>query len=189
MATSAAITSRLSLSARYDQLYGQRPYVTSFVTCFIKGALSDGTSQKLVEKKKKWNIRRAFSFSFFSAAWFGCGQHIVYNILFRRLFGECRSVLNIVKKVSLDTSVWGIGTCLPVYYAFENWALGGSPMAGLKLLREEWYEQVAAYMSIWPAFQFINFRYVPPNFRIAAIASASYGYLIILSFLSHRTLD
>jgi len=191
MATAVLTTQSpiISLLSRYDVLYGRKPYTTAFTTCFIKGAMSDVTTQKVLEHKPRVNRRRVFAFSSFSAIWFGCGQHVVYNVIFRKIFGESTSCINVCKKVVLDSTLWGPMLCLPAYYGFENWALGGSVKEGLQLLREEYWEQLAAYMCVWPGVQLLNFRFTPPNLRVGVIATASYGYLILMSFISHRTMD
>ena len=64
---------------------------------------------------------------------------------------------------------------------------GGSPAAGLSQYRQEGFDTLKTYWSMWPLFHFINFRLTPPAFRIATIAGFSYTWQVVLSVMSHGT--
>ena len=45
------------------------------------------------------------------------------------------------------------------------------------------------YVKVFPLVHLANFTVVPPEMRIAVVAGVSFFWLIILSCLSHATLD
>jgi len=46
-----------------------------------------------------------------------------------------------------------------------------------------------ANYKIWPAFQFINFNFVPPNYRSLGTNIVSLGWNTYLSVLNQRVID
>ena len=201
------------LTSKYGDLSKAAPWSLAFATCWVKGAASDITSQTVIEGRslsianfsmtdkamvgnqgddaqvvQPVNLRRMCAFATFSGAYLGCGQHFFYNVVFLKLFGE-GTTRAAISKVAADSAVHVPMIYLPLYYMFENTALGGSPEKGLKQYSEEWWDTCFAYWRMWPAFHFINFRFNRPELRIATIAVFSYLWLIVLSFLSHKRLD
>lgn len=186
------------LLQKYDGFCVSFPLGSAFVTCLVKGSLADVTTQKLVEERK-WadlNLKRTCAFGFFSGLYLGCGQHFVYNVVFRRAFGEFATMnsraarLSVVKKVVADSTMHVPMVYLPLYFSFENWALQGSAAEGLqRYFGKEGWDSLLAYWRMWPLFHWLNFTYTPPQLRIGVIAGFSYVWLIVLSFLSHREMD
>lgn len=62
------------LLSRYMSFYSKSPYVASFGTCLVKGAVADGIAQTQIEKTEKFCIRRNALFALWSAAYCGCAQ-------------------------------------------------------------------------------------------------------------------
>ena len=113
---------------------------------------------------------------------------VFYNVVFLRLFGE-GTTRAVVSKVVADSVVHAPMISIPLYYMFENVALGHSAFDGLRQYSEEWWDACSSYWCMWPFFHCVNFRYTSPELRIAAVAGFSYLWLIVLSFLSHKRLD
>jgi protein Mpv17 len=134
------------------------------------------------------NFRRTCAFATFSGAYGGCFQHVFYNVVFLKLFGE-GTTRAVISKVVADSVVHAPMISIPLYYMFENMALGHSASEGLRQYSEEWWDACSSYWCMWPFFHCVNFRYTSPELRIAAVAGFSYLWLIVLSFLSHRRLD
>ena len=202
----------------YRKLSTRAPLGVAFATCFVKGSASDAVSQQVVEQRPALDVQRNTAFAFFSGAYLGCGQHFVYNVAFTRVFGSGRSAGVALCKVLTDAIVHVPCVYLPLYYAFETPALGkGSPYDGLVRYREDAYDVLTTYWSTWPAVHFVSFTMLPPEvrprrltaapplaseryrsarlpivhcqLRIAFVASASFLWLIYLSFASHKRIE
>jgi len=155
----------------------------------VKGSASDLLTQAAVEQKPEVDWRRNVAFATFSGAYLGCGQHLIYNVLFTRWFGSALDTATAVKKVAMD-GIWHVPMVyLPLYYAFQDTVLRGGPMDGLRRYREEWLDCMKPYWSMWTFFHFANFRFTPPELRIGLVAGMSFLWLMVLSYVSHRAHD
>jgi len=165
------------------------PLPVAFATCWVKGSASDVVTQSIVEKKEKIDWRRNAAFATFSGAYLGCGQHVVYNVLFTRWFGSAQNLPTALKKVAAD-GLWHVPMLyLPLYYSFQDTMLGDGPAAGLKRYSEEWLSCMKPYWSMWTFFHLANFRFTPPELRIGAIACMSFLWLMVLSYVSHQSYE
>lgn len=197
------------LLERYRALSTRRPHSTAFGTCFVKGVLADAFAQHVIEGRRliahdaggdgagAYSVVRTLSFAVFSGAYLGCGQHVVYNVAFTRLFGASPSLATGAKKVAADAIIHVPFIYLPLYYAFEQVVVFRSPAAdGLRRLYvgddktgPELVPVMEKYVKVFPLVHLANFTVVPPEMRIAVVAGVSFFWLIILSCLSHTTLD
>eukprot|EP00929_Paragymnodinium_shiwhaense_P028778 TRINITY_DN16611_c0_g2_i1.p1 TRINITY_DN16611_c0_g2~~TRINITY_DN16611_c0_g2_i1.p1 ORF type:complete len:230 (-),score=51.19 TRINITY_DN16611_c0_g2_i1:418-1107(-) len=165
------------------------PLTIAFGTCWLKGSASDAVTQKVIEKKQHIDWRRNIAFATFSGAYLGCGQHVIYNILFTRWFGTAQTIAVSARKVLMD-AFWHVPMLyLPLYYAFEDTILREGPLSGLRRYSEEWLDCMKPYWCIFSGFHFCNFILTPPELRIAAIAGVSFIWLIVLSYVSHKAYE
>merc|ERR1712048_247773 len=169
--------------------------MTAFATCWFKGSFSDGIAQTCTEgtELQDLDLGRNARFALFSAAYTGCAQHFIYNVLYTHLFSSSRSAINVAKKVLTDSFVHAPFLYLPVYYASQSLMksdLPGTPMEkclfGLRKYRDEAQETLTKYWLVWTPVQVINFKFMPTELRVAFMASVSFGWLIALSVISHR---
>lgn len=162
------------------------PFTVAFATCFVTGSASDLVTQKVVEKKKRVDWHRNVAFATFSGAYLGCGQHLVYNNLFTRLFGSALDAPTAIKKVAAD-GLWHVPCLyLPLYYMFEGTLSRDGPVAGLKRYSAEWLDCMKPYWSMWTFVHLVNFRFTPPELRIVLITCVSFVWQSVLSYVSHR---
>ena len=117
------------LFTRYNAWSLGAPFSCAFVTCAFKGTLSDLTAQKVIERRDRLNLRRSFAFACWGGFYLGCGQHVWYNLIFTRFFGAAQTTKATVQKVVTDSLVHVPLCCHPLYFTFENWALGGTQTA------------------------------------------------------------
>ena len=114
------------------------PLATSFATCFVKGSASDALAQYAVERRERLDVRRNAAFAVFSGAYLGIGQHLIYNVAFKRIFGAGQDLLTASKKVVADSLVHVPFIYLPLYYPFKTAILGeGSVTDGLRRYSED----------------------------------------------------
>mmetsp|Transcript_5285 Transcript_5285/g.9478 ORF Transcript_5285/g.9478 Transcript_5285/m.9478 type:complete len:189 (+) Transcript_5285:54-620(+) len=178
------------LLVRYRSASKARPLAVAFATCFAKGSASDAVAQKVVEQKDEMKWTRNSAFAFFSGAYLGVGQHFVYNVAFTRLFGPGMELRVGIQKVLADLFLHVPFLYLPLYYMFEDTALGiGSPVTGLRRWKSELSDTMLAYCKIFPLFHLFNFTVTPPELRIGLIACVSFVWLVVLSYLSHYNVE
>ncbi|CAK9024303.1 unnamed protein product, partial [Durusdinium trenchii] len=159
---------------RYREASKARPLAVAFVTCYGKGSASDLVAQMVVERKARPSLQRNMAFALFSGAYLGIGQHFVYNIAFTRLFGAGMDLRVGMQKVTADLVFHVPFMYLPLYYMFEDTALGvGNPFSGLQRWWNELPGTMAAYAKIFPMFHLFNFTVTPPELRISLIACVS----------------
>ena len=177
----------------YRQASKKTPHFVAFGTCLVKGSTSDAFAQKCVEGVDTLDIKRNLAFSIFSGAYLGCGQHFVYNVWFTRLFGASTSLQTGLKKSAMDLFVHVPLVYLPLYYAFEDTALGGTPVRGIQRLyagtpeyAAELPEVMTKYSMIFPLVHVLNFTVIPREMRIAVVATVSFAWLVVLSTVSHK---
>ena len=174
--------------AAYRRASRAAPLATAFVTCWFKGSASDVIAQTQLEKSERVDWRRNFAFGFFSAAYLGIGQHLVYNVAFTRIFGTSTDLVTALQKVAADSAVHVPMIYLPLYYAFKAAALGegeGTAMSGLEQYSDDFWPVMTTYVSTWPVVHLISFTVMPVELRIGFVACVSFCWLIYLSHTSH----
>lgn len=167
----------------------RRPWSTAFVTCAIKGALADLLIQTVVEKREILDWKRNAVFSFYGGYYCGWWQHFLYNIVYLRLFGPSTALSNALRKVAFDSIVHVPFIIFPVYYAYLSLTIGGQKHGdtveeGLRMYRDELFDINKRYFSVWIPANLLVFTVVPTHFRIGFIASTSFAWLSLVSFIT-----
>ena len=153
----------------------------AFSTCLLKGSVSDGISQKSLEKAERLDFARNARFSVWSGAYCGAVQHWIYNVLYARLFPGS-SALSKVCATVFDGAVHAPFFYLPSYFTAKSWMTGGSLREGWdEYLRTKW-NVLPAYYKVWTPATFGILFFVPPHFRVLALSAISLFWLVILSF-------
>ena len=67
-------------------------------------------------------------------------------------------------------------------------AEGNAHLVSAKL-RQDWGNVVVANWKLWVPFQFLNFRFVPPQLQVAAANVCAVVWNVILSILSHSKIE
>lgn len=193
--------------SKYSRLSRLLPYTVAFGTCWAKGQCSDVIAQTAGEGRpfSSLDVGRNLRFALFSGAYTGIIQHFIYNVVYSKIFGDGRSWRTVIMKVGLDNFIHVPFLYIPVYYTSQSVLKGNYPVAppgadpfttlevvvmacrdGLRKYREEAYDVLRSYYMLWTPVQLTNFKVVPTELRIAFIASASFFWLIILSFMTNH---
>jgi len=173
-----------SLLGSYSQSCRSRPLLMAFLTCFVKGGLSNIVSQKIFEKRRRLNWSYLVSFAVVSGVIFGCVLHEFYNTIFDCLFGTGEDILTVAKKVLADACFVSPLVVFPMFFVLRDMLLGKGMTSGAKYYAREWFNIMRPYWSMWTFFHVANFRYTPSELRIFAVACMSFVYLIVLSWQS-----
>lgn len=172
------------------------PKTTAFVTCYVKGAVADWTTQRYGGNNvTAFDYARCNAFALHSGLYLGVFQCFLYTHLFTKCFGEFpesafrtrRAFLSLLKKCSFESLVHAPFLYMPNYFAFEYLMLhGGDWREGLRVYfqTEEGWRALRTNWSMWPFFNFFIFAFVPVHLRVAVMALFSYVWLCVLSFVS-----
>eukprot|EP01098_Paradermamoeba_levis_P014968 TRINITY_DN7372_c0_g1_i1.p1 TRINITY_DN7372_c0_g1~~TRINITY_DN7372_c0_g1_i1.p1 ORF type:complete len:197 (+),score=56.39 TRINITY_DN7372_c0_g1_i1:56-592(+) len=154
----------LQLWTAYLTALNRRPLITKAITsCVISGA-GNIVAQRVIEQNPKIDRTRLKKFSSYG---FLVGMIIhnwfeFLNFLFKDFKGSKGS--EIVQKLALDQLLFSplLNTFFYTYMAFLEGKLSSLP----DILRQRLLTTQLAGWRIWPAFQLINFYFVPPHLRV-----------------------
>jgi hypothetical protein len=175
----------------YSDKYDNAPYMMAYCTCFAKGCVATSIAMATEPSKSsdEKNLRRFFNYAaVFGGVYCGMGQHFLYNSLYPRLFGATQSFSVAGMQIMTECCVANPFIAMPLYYCCKAVIEGeGTVESGLAQYREEFWQVFQEYCLFWVPAHVVTFGFMPPQFRIAWVASVSVAYLSRLSFVSHQT--
>lgn len=147
----------------------------SAITSCCLMSLGDFTCQKIIEEK--YNFKRTLMFGTVGLTLHGPYYHYGFKWIDSK-FGPNTQILNCVKK-----SIFQQVTIFPVYVGlFYNY---------ISILKKENFQYDSFYKTLkdgaifWPIFNTFQFKYIAPNYRVPAVASAGLVWNTYLSYLSN----
>ena len=161
----------------------KRPLLKSIVTVTTLIGSADISCQLIEYKAQSFDWKRFRNMLTIGAGYYGPMYFYYYGFLDRKLPGK--SPRTVFLKVVIDQFLYTIPS-LFVFYCIMG-KLESKPNAEIK--EEIRLKYVPTYVTsalFWPAAQIVNFAVVPPNFRILYISSASFVWLIFLSYIKNR---
>ena len=180
----------------YDSAYKKHPFTAAGSTMAIKAGLCDFIAQKLSNPSCDLDYFRAAKFSFFCISYVGCFQHMVFNILYPRLFPGS-GWKTALKKTLFDNFVHSPFVYLPAYYSYKGLielqydsgnvtgsGVSAAVASGLQEYREKGLSVLYSCWGLWIPAQLINFAIIPPNFRILYNAAVGCLWEVYLSSTS-----
>uniref|UniRef100_A0A7S2HE64 Peroxisomal membrane protein MPV17 n=1 Tax=Zooxanthella nutricula TaxID=1333877 RepID=A0A7S2HE64_9DINO len=168
--------------AAYDTLYGRRPLSTAAVTLGVKAGCCDVVAQKLAQPGCELDVPRIAKFGVFCMFYAGSFQHLLYNVVYPRLFVRGSGVALALQMSAFDNLVHVPFLYLPAYYAYRGLLLGDGFKASMEKYRHEGLDVLPACWAIWGPAQCITFWLVPPNFRIAFAGAVGAVWEAVLSY-------
>jgi protein Mpv17 len=158
---------------RYQAKLASRPLLTQSATTLVLFATGDTMAQQLVEKRGLANqdLARTSRMAAYGGLVFGPAATTWFSFLQRRvvLGGKYTTIL---ARVGLDQLIF---TPTNLFCFLSSMAImeGTSPKAKLKstyetALKKNW--------MIWPGVQFVNFAYVPLEYRVLLVNGVSLGW-------------
>ena len=171
----------LTLFQKYDNQMKKRPIITKMWSCFFIGAFGDMLSQLLLSK--------GGSISGFKMVTYGLSQVIYFAPVIHYWFQAVEDFGNLpvfsngpnfIKVLSMTIFDQTIGATLVLsgfFTFFTCWSalIGGTFLStGLPALLAQGFAKVRADLpatlvanwKLWPVANFINFRFVPLNYRV-----------------------
>lgn len=130
------------------------------------------------------DLRRSASFFIFGAGYGGVFQRYLYGI-FDRMYGHGTGMRTVMSKVLTDAFVTAPIIYCPSFYFTTSLVQGKSFAQARSALEGKWLPTMKAYLSIWPAFVGICFKFVPVSGRVVFIAGVGFVEKSILSAISN----
>lgn len=171
-----------SLLDQYSALLSSAPYKTKMMSSGFIGAVGDLLVQKLeVSDNREFtlDIRRAAVFSFVSALYIAPAIHNWFEFLNKVGLAIIPPQFGRVAKAALmiifDQTIGAIVVTFGFFYAFEffNTVLpGGLPRdksffaLASDSVKKNFWRTIVGNWTCWPAINFINFLFIPQNFRV-----------------------
>jgi len=176
---------RTGLLLRLRQAMKARPYTLGFLTCAAKGVLADLITQKAIERKGELDVRRTMGMAIFSGSFCGCAYHFIFNIAFPRIFGTGVCLATLAGRISADALVVFPTLYMPCYLFFDELCRHGTLANLWQRYHAELGQSMRKYVQVWPTAMLLTFSVVPAELRVLFIASISFGWLTVLSAVSH----
>jgi protein Mpv17 len=165
--------------AKYTAALSRRPILTKVFTAGTLMFIGDFLAQKL--DKKPFDLKRDAVLTTYASAMTPI-VHYWYNFVEKSFPGG--SMRNAFKKVACDQLLFapiGMGLFLTVTTLME----GKSFEEAKQKLKKDYVRGMKANYTVWPAVNFINFKYVPLEQRILFSAVVSLGWNVYIATLKH----
>ncbi len=161
------------LHYRYQAKLASRPVFTQAVSTAILFATGDVLAQQVVEKKglSEHTLERTGRIALYGGCVFGPGATLWYQFLQRRIVFPGRPNTEIIARVATDQTVFAT-TNLFLFLSSMAIMEGSSPK---EKLDKNYLEALKKNWMVWPGAQFINFKYVPLEFRVLVVNGISIG--------------
>eukprot|EP01122_Echinamoeba_exundans_P000914 TRINITY_DN10858_c0_g1_i1.p1 TRINITY_DN10858_c0_g1~~TRINITY_DN10858_c0_g1_i1.p1 ORF type:complete len:207 (+),score=30.32 TRINITY_DN10858_c0_g1_i1:31-651(+) len=166
----------------------ERPYTTQILTNGPLWASADAICQKFAEKREEidWaRTARMGAYGYFVAGplfswWYTYLERIAAPVLWKR-----GMMPYIALKIGLDQLVFEPPYLL-AFFGIMNISEGKSWEDYKTTIKTEYAHTFALDCAVWPAAQYLNFRYVPTRFHALYVNAISLGWASFLSFVAHR---
>jgi len=165
------------------------PFKTCLVVTTVKAGLADLMVQQCIERRTEVDRRRMCTFVLFGAAYQGCFQYWMFNVLFERLFPGSGMAITL-KRVLVTNLVGDPIFFFPVFYTMRE-ALATPPgetfqldsvRSALSKYRSNCWEDWRNTWAVWFPCHMVTHGLCPPHLRMPWVAGISFGYLSLLSW-------
>ncbi|KAL9425158.1 hypothetical protein AB3S75_032150 [Citrus x aurantiifolia] len=166
----------------YLALLAKYPVATKAVTSALLTLIGDLICQFAIEQVPSLDLKRTFLFTLLGLVLVGPTLHFWYSHLNKMvtMTGASGAFLRLLTDQFLFSPIF-IGVFLSTLVTLE-----GRPSEVLPKLQQEWFSSVVANWQLWIPFQFLNFRFVPPQFQVLAANVIALAWNVILSFKAHK---
>uniref|UniRef100_A0A7R9V7K2 Peroxisomal membrane protein MPV17 n=1 Tax=Chlamydomonas euryale TaxID=1486919 RepID=A0A7R9V7K2_9CHLO len=172
------------LWAKYTELLEKAPFVTRALTCGVLNLVGDIFCQLFVEKAGSFDLKRGALFFVIGTAYVGPVLYNWYGFLGKLIPGS--SLGAVAGSLVMDQLVFApvfVGSFIALFTVIN----GGGVDAVKSKLQAEWMNAVKVNWGIWVPAQFINFRFVPPQFRVLATNITALVWNTYISYATYKT--
>ncbi|ORX80964.1 sym-1 [Anaeromyces robustus] len=171
----------------YHHCLNKKPILTQSLTTGVMFAVGDVIAQQLVEKRgKEHDYKRTGRMSLFGACVAGPSTSLWYRFLDRYVVLPNKTH-QLFARVFLDQCVYS--PLSQVVYLGGTGIFERSSPEEIKEKIRGFGPALMANYKIWPAFQLINFNFVPPNYRSLGTNVVALGWNTYLSVLNQQIIE
>ena len=158
---------------RYQTKLAQRPVFTQAVSTCILFGVGDVLAQQVVEKRgmSEHTLARTGRMMLYGGCVFGPGATLWYQFLQRKIVIPGKPNLEIAARVATDQTVFAT-TNLFLFLSSMSIMEGTDPK---KKLEASYWEALKKNWMVWPGAQFLNFKYMPLEYRVLVVNGISIG--------------
>ncbi|KAL3869287.1 hypothetical protein ACJMK2_041990 [Sinanodonta woodiana] len=175
-----------NLRKTIEKLFSKYLIVTNTISCGSLLAIGDVITQKVEQmdtgerKKHNWHrTGRMLSMGFV----LGPFCHVWYGALDRFILGGGGKVA--VKKILADQIVAAPFFC-SAFFMGMSLLEGKTPQEGVQEVKDKFLMVYMVDWCVWPPCQFINFYFLPTQFRVLYVSSITLCWNTFLSWMKHR---
>lgn len=161
----------------------RRPLLNSIVTVTSLIGGADISCQLIEYKAQEFDWKRLQNMITIGAGYYGPMYFYYYGYLDRKLPGK--NPRTVFLKVLIDQVLYTVPS-LFVFYCIMGKLESKTNGEIKEEIRLKYVPTYVTSALFWPAAQIVNFAVVPPSFRILYISSASFVWLIFLSYIKNR---
>ncbi|CAG2178237.1 unnamed protein product [Oppiella nova] len=164
----------------YQAKLASRPVFTQAVSTAVLFATGDVLAQQVVEKRgfSEHTLERTGRMALYGGCVFGPGATLWYQFLQRKIVLPGKPNLEILARVATDQTVFA-STNLFLFLSSMAIMEGSDPKAKLEA---SYWEALKKNWMVWPGAQFVNFKYVPLEYRVLVVNGISIGELSVEKF-------
>eukprot|EP01112_Ceratiomyxa_fruticulosa_P010589 TRINITY_DN2811_c0_g1_i1.p1 TRINITY_DN2811_c0_g1~~TRINITY_DN2811_c0_g1_i1.p1 ORF type:complete len:217 (-),score=47.88 TRINITY_DN2811_c0_g1_i1:122-772(-) len=165
----------------YLRLLNSNPVLTKMVTMTTLMAAGDVMAQKIENRQtnKPVDFVRTLRFAGVGFCFSGPLLHLWYKAL-EKYVGGGNSTSSVVKKILLDQLVFTPPSFMG-FVAVLGTLEGKKPEQIVNKIQQDMWNVLKVNWIIWPAAQYINFRFVPVDLRVLFVGAISLGWNSFLS--------
>lgn len=173
--------------ASFNRIITKKPLVTNMLTTGFLFGSGDLLAQSLFppETQKNFDPMRTLRLVLYGGIIFAPIGLKWYKFLGTLKPFKERTMYNAVLRVACDQLLFAPFVGIPMFYsAMACLELNPNPLQeARKKLDKFWWTTLRDNWTVWPAFQYINFAFVPPQYKLLAVNLFSIGWNCYLSWL------
>jgi hypothetical protein len=193
-----------NLLRSYSQLLDEHPYLVKMISSGIIAGIGDLLVQRIQGKEtgKAFDIRRWMVFTSVAAFYVAPVIHLWFNWLNNLQFIDgMNNAAKALIMTGIDQTAGAVLVNAGFFYAFElfdrifpkpsplNMLQSGFLEAGTDAVRNKLWETLVANWYCWPVINFLNFYFVPIQFRVLVSNLAAVFWNMFLSSVANRKVD
>ncbi|XP_047323263.1 protein SYM1 [Impatiens glandulifera] len=177
-------TNKGSFLQWYLSLLEKHPILTKSITSAILTLIGDITCQIFIDQVPSLDLKRTFVFTILGLVLVGPTLHIWYMYLNRlvSVTGASGALIRLLVDQCVFSPIF-IGVFMTSLMILE-----GRSSQVVPKLKQEWVSSLIANWQLWIPFQFLNFRFVPPQFQVLFANVVALVWNVILSYKAHKVI-
>ncbi|CAD7950479.1 unnamed protein product [Amoebophrya sp. A120] len=172
----------------YGKLLEKRPYLTNTLAGATLGFVGDVVCQFVVEKRETLDPGRNLAFTTFCGWYQGGVDTFIYGV-YARVWGHFSPLKFGMVSAIFDNFVHVPLAYLPCFYL----TLGAMQGQQLPEIRQEMEKSFLpswlACCTMWVPFQFVNFAFVPPHYRVLFVNCGCLAWNVIIDYINAKDED